>query len=105
MNSSFEILEQRVLTWAQEKGILEKATSQTQLLKMFEEMGEMSSSLLKNKRELLIDAVGDSLVCLVIFTELENINLYEALESVLGVIEARQGEMVDGVFVKKEDLC
>ena len=105
MNSSFEILEQRVLTWAQEKGILEKATSQTQLLKMFEEMGEMSSSLLKNKRELLIDAVGDSLVCLIIFAKLENISLYEALESVLGVIEARQGEMVDGVFVKKEDLC
>ena len=41
-------LEQKVLNWANEKGILKLENAKNQLLKFFEEAGEVSGAILKN---------------------------------------------------------
>ena len=81
----FKELNERVITWASDKGILKKATPLTQHSKTQEEVN---------------DAIGDTLVTLLIQCRLQNLNPLDCLESALNIIEKRKGIMINGVFVK-----
>lgn len=112
----FEKLNERVVTWASDKGILEKATPLTQHSKTQEEVNELYEALFaqqndlmyftnskgsrKNTQEEIKDAIGDTLVTLLIQCRLQNLNPLDCLESALNVIEKRKGKMVGGVFLK-----
>ena len=63
---NFEELKNSVLEWAEDKNLLAKENAKTQMLKVVEEVGELSSSILKNNKEETIDAIGDTLVTLII---------------------------------------
>lgn len=86
--------------WGKDRGITDP---HKQLLKTLEELGELSSSLLKGKRDDEIDAVGDVLICLSIYCDIRNINMREALELGYRTIANRTGKTVDGCFVKDEE--
>ena len=139
----------KIIQWADDKGILEKATPEKQFLKFMEETGELAKAILNQDSEEFIDAIGDVFVTIVIHAELKGIdfsfNIYEpefmddefaimvesineshyargifdlysiwffnkelaigksfsdCVESAYNVISDRNGEMINGTFVK-----
>lgn len=94
--------EREVIQWAQERGLVTEENAKTQLLKSFEEMGEVARAVLKNQQEDLIDGLGDVLVTLIILAEIKGVKLEECLESAYNVIKHRTGKTVNGTFIKNE---
>lgn len=93
-------LECAVESWAQEKGILDKATPMAQALKTLEETTELCTAINSNDRAEIIDAMGDIMVTLIIQAKMQGLKLEECLESAYNVISKRTGKMVNGQFVK-----
>ena len=113
---NYQELESKVLEWADDKGILEKATPLAQANKTLEEVEELLEAVNAQEKEHYFftntkgkevvtadeikDALGDILVTIIIGAELQGLNLEDCLESAYNVISKRTGKMVDGVFVK-----
>jgi len=93
-------LECAVENWAEEKGILSKATPIKQALKTQEEVTELCSAIIDNNRLEVIDAIGDIMVTLIIQAKMQDLSLEECLESAYNVISKRKGKMINGQFVK-----
>src|SRR5210317_1807524 len=93
-------LECAIEEWAQEKGILSKATPMAQALKTLEETTELCTAINSNDRAEIIDAMGDIMVTLIIQAKMQGLKLEECLESAYNVISKRTGKMVNGQFVK-----
>lgn len=114
----FKQLNERVIKWANNKGILEKATPLTQLEKTKEEINELNEALVAqnnnleyyinskgvkvNTQEQIIDGIGDTLVTMLIQAKKQNLDPLVCLEFVLDIIENRTGKMINGKFVKDE---
>lgn len=88
--------------WAKEKGIYDKGDPKTQCLKLMEEMGELSQSILKNNPEEFMDAIGDCVVVLTNLAALNDMNIEDCINGAYNVIAKRTGKMVNGTFVKDE---
>lgn len=156
-----ELIE-NVQQWSIDRG-LDKADSKKQLLKLYEEFGELASGIAKNKPEVIMDSIGDCVVVLIILAQQQGIQdldedshvssfsqingaareigrlsslvcdvLYEdfkvqlqietilsklhgeaefqkvkfedCLEMAWNAIKDRKGKLVNGVWVKEEDL-
>ena len=97
---SYRELESKVNEWAKDKGILDKGTPLAQSEKTLEEAQEIKDALLSNDRDELIDALGDTLVTIIIQAKMNNLDLLDCLDAAYGVISKRSGDMVDGTFVK-----
>ncbi|MGM0206461.1 hypothetical protein IGI96_000930 [Enterococcus sp. DIV0421] len=97
-----ELIEQ-VEQWAKDKG-LNKADSSKQMLKVFEETGEVAAALARNNQDALRDGIGDVVVTLIILAMQNDMDLYECLNCAYDEIKGRTGKMVNGVFVKSSDL-
>ena len=94
--SIFELIRQ----WANERDLIKKGDSKTQLIKLYEETGELSQSLLKNDKDGIIDAIGDSVVVLTNLAELNGVSIETCIQSAYDEISSRTGRMVNGTFVK-----
>ncbi len=92
---------QPIRDWAKEKGILKSGDPKTQCIKLFEEVGELSKSILKNDEEEFIDAIGDCVVVLTNLAALKGYNIEKCINTAYKVIKNRKGEMKNGTFVKK----
>lgn len=93
-------MKKEILQWAKEKGILEKATPEAQMLKTVEEVGELASALGKRDLPEIEDAIGDITITLVIQAELCGLDFDECVKSAYDVIAKRTGKMEHGIFVK-----
>jgi NTP pyrophosphatase (non-canonical NTP hydrolase) len=93
-------LECAVEHWAEEKGILAKATPMAQALKTLEETTELCTAINSDDREEIIDAMGDIMVTLIIQAKMQSLSLEKCLESAYNVISKRTGRMINGQFVK-----
>jgi len=91
---------QLIREWANERGILDKGDAKTQLIKLYEETGELSQSLLKDDKDGVIDAIGDSVVVLTNLAELNGVSIETCIQSAYDEISGRTGRMVNGTFVK-----
>lgn len=100
MSKSFFILENRILVWAANKGILKNATRQAQANKTLEEVTELFQAIESNDPPEIKDAIGDIIVTLIIQAELNGISAIDCLESAYEVIKNRTGKMINGQFVK-----
>ena len=89
--------------WAHEKG-LNKANPRDQYLKVAEECGEIAAGLARSDDAAIKDAIGDTVVTLIILAHQTGWSLKECLQAAWGEIKDRTGEMRNGVFVKSEDL-
>jgi NTP pyrophosphatase (non-canonical NTP hydrolase) len=87
--------------WADERGIYKSGDTKTQFAKLQEEAGELARAILKNNREEFIDAIGDMVVVLTNLAALEGLKIEDCVTSAYDVIKSRQGEMVNGTFVKQ----
>jgi len=88
--------------WGYQKGILQGGDTKTQLIKLYEETGELSEAVLKNNKNDIIDAVGDIIVVLTNFAELQGISIEDCIQSAYNEISNRTGRMINGTFVKDE---
>jgi len=112
----FKQLNERVVQWADDKGILEKGTPLAQQSKTEEEVAELRESLFaqcndleyfKNSKgvicdtsEEVTDAIGDVLVTILIQCKMQNLDALNCLETALNIIEQRSGKMENGIFIK-----
>ena len=88
--------------WAEERGLYEKGDTKTQLIKLYEESGELSQALLKNNKEDIIDAIGDSVVVLTNLAHLVGTDIETCVQSAYDEISNRTGRMINGTFIKDE---
>jgi NTP pyrophosphatase (non-canonical NTP hydrolase) len=93
-------MKDNILYWAENRGILESATSLTQLAKLTEELSELVHALAMDDKDEIKDAIGDMTVVLIILANLCELDHDDCLESAYEVISKRSGNMVNGVFVK-----
>ena len=112
----FEELNELVLQWADDKGILDKANPLTQLAKTEEEVSETREALFANQNNLdfyynskgqlrdtqieIKDGFGDILVTILIGCKLSGLDPLDCLETAYNVISKRTGKMINGTFVK-----
>ena len=80
---------------------LHKAESRTQLLKTVEEVGELTTSLLRDDRDGVIDGLGDVFVTLVILAQQQELSLYDCVICAYSEIKDRKGQTVNNVFIKE----
>lgn len=97
-----KILVNQILDWAEQRGILHVFSPNPQMLKVVEEMGELSSAILKNDKEKIIDSIGDTLVTLIILSGQLELDPFKCLESAYNEIKNRKGKTVNGTFIKQE---
>ena len=97
-----EQLIQKVSQWHHDRNLIEGATSKDQVLKLIQEVGELSDSVCKQQD--VKDDIGDIMVILINIAEREGTYLYECLRVAYEDIKDRKGRMVDGIFVKEDDL-
>ena len=116
---NFNELNIKVIGWAKDRSIFDKATPISQHIKTLEEVDELTMALnaqergnleftcpkgnLKNTEHEIKDAIGDILVTLIIQTEMQGLTMEDCLESAYNIISKRTGKMVDGIFVKDKD--
>lgn len=99
MNELVKLVEE----WSKEKR-LDKAEPEKQMLKVIEEVGEVVAALARNNENDLRDGIGDVVVTLIILAMQNNMDLYECVNQAYSEIKNRQGEMINGAFVKEADL-
>ena len=96
-----EILIKLVSQWHHDRNLIEGATSKDQVLKLIQEVGELSDSVCKQQD--VKDDIGDCLVILINIAEREGTTLEECLAVAYEDIKDRKGKMIEGIFVKDED--
>jgi len=99
-NFTYEQLERMVMQWGTNKGIIPANDPKPQLLKFFEEAGELASACAKGDSEAEKDALGDVLVTLILYSAIQDKSLTACLESAYKIIALRTGVMKNGVFIK-----
>jgi len=102
ISSTDNLIFNKIREWGNKKGILNQGDAKTQLIKLYEETGELSQAVLKNNKEDIIDAVGDIVVVLTNFAELAGSNIEDCIQSAYDEISNRTGKMINGTFVKDE---
>ena len=88
--------------WADERGIYDKGDVKTQLIKLYEESGELSQGILKDSKPDIIDAIGDCVVVLTNLAHLAGVDIESCIRSAYDEISSRTGEMKNGTFVKDQ---
>lgn len=100
--TTYASIELDIIRWAEARKIIPNSTPVTQLLKAVSEMGELADATIKNDREMIVDAVGDVMVCLVNYCALQDLNLVDCMEVAYDQIKNRKGTLLlNGVFVKE----
>lgn len=89
--------------WARNKD-LDQAQPEKQMLKLMEEVGELAQGLAKDNLDQVVDSIGDVYVVLTILSMQLGLDIRDCVEEAYEEIKGRQGRMVNGVFVKQEDL-
>lgn len=93
-----------IKNWAIARG-LDKADPKAQMCKLMEEVGELATAINKDRgEEEIADAIGDCVVVLTILGMQTGCDIVQATERVYDEIKERKGRMINGVFVKQEDL-
>lgn len=90
----------KIRAWAYERGIYDKGDPKTQLIKLYEEAGELAQSTLKQDRDGIIDAIGDCIVVLTNLAHLNTLRIEDCVDAAYAEISSRTGEMKNGTFVK-----
>lgn len=83
---------------------LQTAKPKDQALKLMEEVGELADGLNKNNHEKVIDSIGDIVVVLTIMCKQLNTNLKSCVSLAYDEIKDRKGKLINGVWIKEEDL-
>ncbi len=103
MSDKLDELTSKIKRWAVVRN-LHTANPDKQMLKLFEELGELAEGMAKNIPEQIADSIGDAYVVMTILSMQLGINIEDCIAQAYDEIKDRRGKMVDGVFVKESDL-
>lgn len=103
MTNNMQTLVENIEDWAEDKK-LNDADPNKQMLKVVEEIGELSQGLVKDDRDQVIDSIGDAVVTLVILSQQLGLTLEQCTAYAYNEIKDRKGEMRGGSFIKEADL-
>ena len=106
--NTFSELITKINEWAISHG-LDKGNPKIEWMKVTEEVGEIRDVLLKptkftEPQAALKDAIGDTLVTIIVLAHQLNLDVTECLGIAYEEIKNRKGKMINGTFVKEEDL-
>ena len=101
---NLEEFNNNVLYWAKKRGLIDKKNVPKQLMKTMEELGELSSAILKKKDTEIMDGIGDVIVCISILSEQLGFDIHDCIGHAWNDIKDRTGRTIDGNFIKSEDL-
>ena len=90
---------QLIEKWHEDRNLIEGSTDKDQVLKLLQELGELSDSVCKGTD--LRDDLGDMLVVMINIMKRNNLTIDNCLEKAYNDIKDRKGKMIDGVFVKQ----
>lgn len=107
-DGKFERLVSFIHKWADNRG-LKQADPKIQWMRITEEVGEIRDVLLKptkftEPQAALKDAIGDTLVTIIVLAHQLDLDVTECLGIAYEEIKNRKGKMINGTFVKEEDL-
>ena len=88
--------------WASARGIIRESDPKSQMLKTMEEVGELADAIGKDDYNALIDAIGDIAVTLIIQAKLNGADFEECVNAAFIEISQREGQMVNGMYVKNQ---
>lgn len=94
----------KVVQWAEDRNLIQGSDPKSQYVKLIEEAGELAAGIAKGNLPLAKDSIGDMMVVLIILAEQLGTSVEECYELAWEEIKDRKGRMVDGVFIKEEDL-
>jgi NTP pyrophosphatase (non-canonical NTP hydrolase) len=99
---TFHELEEKVVQWAMDRKIIPNSNPTAQLMKTMSELGELADATLKNDDDGIVDGVGDVLVTLILYCELQGTSVAQCLASAYDEIKDRKGTLTpEGIFVKE----
>lgn len=90
--------------WAQDRNLIDGSTVQAQFVKLIEEIGELAEAIAKGKQEQFEDSIGDAFVVLTILAAQKGVEIEQCIANAWVEIKDRKGKLIDGVWVKEEDL-
>jgi NTP pyrophosphatase (non-canonical NTP hydrolase) len=102
-NAELNDTKAKIIQWAIDRG-LDKVDPSKQMVKLVEEVGELAGGLARDNMDVIKDSLGDIYVVMVILALRLGIDLQEAIDSAYDVIKDRKGKLINGVFIKQEDL-
>lgn len=95
-------LVERIEKWHEDRNLIDGSDDKSQVLKLMQELGELSDSVCKGK--CIKDDIGDMLVVMINICKRNKVSLSQCLVEAYFDIKDRKGKMIDGVFVKEADL-
>ncbi len=99
--SSSDSIFDLIRKWANDRGIYDKGDSNTQYIKLMEEVGELAQGLLKRNDVEIYDAIGDMIVVLTNLAHMEGVKIEDCIQDAYDEIADRKGKMINGTFVKE----
>ena len=96
-----EELEECIVDWAHERGIMAQSDPQAQIGKTLEEVAELFQAIRGADLPAVEDGVGDIVVTLIIISHMFELNLQACLSHAWNEIKDRKGRMNGGVFEKE----
>jgi NTP pyrophosphatase (non-canonical NTP hydrolase) len=97
---SLQQLEESIVRWGHDKGILPDPDPLAQFAKTLEEVEELAEAIVDNNVEEVKDAIGDIIVTLIMQADAWDTSIETCLQGAYDEIKNRKGKMVNGVFVK-----
>ena len=91
-----------IQNWAWDRNLIDGSTTNAQMLKLMEEVGELAGGVCKDKADVIKDSIGDVFVVLTIIAAQMGWSIEECVQTAYEEIKDRKGKMVDGIFVKDE---
>jgi len=88
--------------WAEDRDLLHKDNAHFQMLKVFEEVGELAAGMARKDEDAIVDGIGDSLVTLIILSGQLGYSADECLYRAWNEIKSRKGRTEEGIFIKDE---
>ena len=91
-----------IQNWAWDRSLIGGSTTNAQMLKLMEEVGELAGGVCKDKADVIKDSIGDVFVVLTIIAAQMGWSIEECVQAAYAEIKDRKGKMVDGIFVKEK---
>ena len=96
-----EELTNLIVQWLHDRNLIDGSSDKDQVLKLIQELGELSDSVCKGKD--VKDDLGDMMVVMLNIMERQGVSMEECLSTAYNDIKDRKGRMVDGIFIKEGD--
>lgn len=90
-----------IANWHRARNLIDGSDDKNQVLKLIQELGELSDSICKGKDP--VDDIGDIMVILINIAVRNSYSLKQCLDHAYNDIKDRKGQMIDCIFVKESD--